>query len=270
MWTKEGSVSAVTGKIQSDRSQGEDASPSAVKTLGKALTVLEAVAQCEHPPTVGELAAVVGLARPTVHRLVQTLVGTGFLQQNANDARVSIGFAVLPLASSLLDNNRLRLEALPHLQALAQKMNERVNLGILHRGQVLIIGGTEKPNLPTIYSRFGRSVPLHCCALGKAMLAFMPPDQARALLEARPMVARAPNTITTIPAMEKELAAIRERGYSTEHGENSPTSSCIGVPLLDRNDFPVGALSVSGRSMEALKKDAGEALATAELISHLL
>ncbi|MDX3905922.1 MAG: IclR family transcriptional regulator [Pigmentiphaga sp.] len=264
-------MSAVTNKIRIEKAgRSDEASPSAVKTLGKALAVLEAVAQCEHPPTVGELAALLGLARPTVHRLVQTLVGAGFLQQNTTDARVSIGFAVLPLASSLLDNNRLRLEALPHLQALAQKMNERVNLGILHRGQVLIIGGTEKPNLPTIYSRFGRSVPLHCCALGKAMLAFMPSEEALTLLEARPMVARTPNTITSIPEMMKELAAIRQRGYSTERGENSPTSSCIGVPLLDRNDFPVGAISVSGRSMEPLEKDVGEALATAELISHLL
>lgn len=258
------------GKSGAGRLDRNEDSASEVKTLAKALNVLEAVARCDHPPTVGELAGMLGLARPTVYRLVQTLVGTGFLQQSANDARLGIGFAVLPLASSLLDRNRLRLEALPHLQALAQKINERVNLGVLHRDHVLVIGGAEKPSLPTIYSRFGRAVPLHCCALGKAMLAFLPGDEARALLEARPMTARTPNTITTMPAMEKELAAIRARGYSTEVGENSPTSQCIGVPLLDRNGVPVGAISVSAKSLDALEKDVSAVIATAEVISYML
>lgn len=249
--------------------RGED-SASAVKTLTKALGVLEAVARCDHPPTVGELAGMLGLPRPTVYRLVQTLVGTGFLQQSPNDARISMGFAVLPLASSLLDRNRLRLESLPHLQALAQKINERVNLGVLHRDHVLVIGGVEKPSLPTIYSRFGRAVPLHCCALGKAMLAHLPVEEVRALLEAQPMTARTPNTITTVPAMEKELEATRARGYSMEIGENSPTSLCIGAALLDRNGRPVGAISVSGKSLEALEKNAEAVMATAEIISHML
>ena len=114
-----------------------------VKTLGKALTLLDVVAAAEHPPTVSELALKAGLTRPTAHRLVQTLIASGFLQQNPLDNRLTIGFAVLPLASSLLDRNRLRLEALPHLQALAHKMNERVNLGILNRNRVLILAGSE-------------------------------------------------------------------------------------------------------------------------------
>src|SRR5688572_29886823 len=70
-----------------------------VKTLGKALQVLEAVAQMPHPPTISELALSVGISRPTAHRLVQTLAAMGFLQQIPNETRWSIGFSVLPLAA---------------------------------------------------------------------------------------------------------------------------------------------------------------------------
>lgn len=251
-------------------SDAASASQHVVKTLGKALSLLDAVAAFEHPPTISELAASTGLARPTAYRLVQTLVAAHFLEQNPNDQRLTIGFAVLPLASSLLDRNRLRVEALPHLQALAQKMNERVNLGILHQQRVLILGGTEKPSLPTIYSRFGRTVPVHCCALGKALLAFQPVERARAILAANPMVARTPKTITTLPAMLKELDATRTRGYSVERGENTPTSCCVAVPILGANEQAVGAISVSGRSVEALVKNIDQILGAAELISHLL
>src|ERR1700748_1547360 len=90
-----------------------DASPQAVvKTLGKALALLDLVARAEHPPTIGELAQVARLSRPTTYRLVQTLVGAGFFQQGARDGRLSIGLAVLPLAASLLDTHRLRTDAL--------------------------------------------------------------------------------------------------------------------------------------------------------------
>lgn len=241
-----------------------------VKTLGKALTLLDVVAAAEHPPTVSELALKAGLTRPTAHRLVQTLIASGFLQQNPLDNRLTIGFAVLPLASSLLDRNRLRLEALPHLQALAQKMNERVNLGILNRNRVLILAGSEKPSLPTIYSRFGRLIPVNCCALGKAMLAFLPQDEVLAILKSYPLVAKTPQTITNIPAYLRDLEGVRARGYSIENGENSPTSCCIGVPILDAHDRPIAAISVSARSLDLLEKDVNEVLSTAELISHIL
>lgn len=241
-----------------------------VKTLGKALQVLEAVAQMPHPPTISELALEVGISRPTAHRLVQTLAAMGFLQQIPNETRWSIGFSVLPLAAEVLDRNRLRVGALPYLQALALKMNARANLGILHREQVLLLGGAEKPSLPTIYSRFGRAIPLHSSGMGKVILAHLPPERAEHLLKANKMTARTPQTITTLAAMRQELKAIRERGYATENAENTPTSTCVAAAILDHNGFPVGAVSVSGRSLDLLIPQAHDVTGAAELIAHLL
>ncbi|MBL0419850.1 IclR family transcriptional regulator [Ramlibacter sp. AW1] len=248
-----------------------EASPQAmVKTLGKALALLDKVGQCEHPPTIGELAVIAGMSRPTTHRLVQTLVAAGFLQQNPRDARLSIGLSVLPLASRLLDTHRLRTDALPHLQALAQKLNTRVNMGVLHQGRIMILAGADKPHLPTIYSRFGRTVPVHCCGLGKAILAWLPQAQVQAILAERPMVARTPNTLTSVPALLAELDATRDRGWSTEFRENTATSCCIAVPVFDGAERPAAAISIAGRSLEALEAEVPAALETAELISHML
>jgi len=152
----------------------EDSDLSAVKTLRKALTILSAFAGAERPLTVAEVAIITGITRPTVHRLVQTLVAEGFLSQNPDDSRLSPGFSVLQLAGRLLDTNQLRLESLPHLEELARTSGERSNLGILHRGEVLFLAGVEKPSLPTIYSRFGKTAPAYCVSLGKAILAQLP------------------------------------------------------------------------------------------------
>jgi DNA-binding IclR family transcriptional regulator len=248
-----------------------DASPQAVvKTLGKALALLDLVGRAEHPPTIGELAVIAGMSRPTTHRLVQTLVGAGFLQQNKRDGRLSVGLAVLPLAASLLDTHRLRTEALPHIQALAQKMNARVNMGILYQQRVMILAGAEKPSLPVINSSFGRTVPMHCCGLGKAILAHLPTDEIEAILKEQPLVARTPYTITSASALREDLDKTRERGWATEFRENRATSCCVAVPIQHGMDMPPAAISLAGRSIEALEQEIAPLLETAEIVAHML
>lgn len=242
----------------------------ATGSLAKALRLLERVAHFEHPPTIAELAAQAGLARPTTYRLVQTLVSEGYLQQSPLHGRLTIGHVVLPLAASLLDQSRLRLQALPQLHMVAQHTGERVNLGILDRDCILILAGVEKPSLPTIYSRFGRIVPAHCSALGKAVLAHLPEDEVRRIIRARPMVRRTPKTIVELPALLEELAKVKANGYSTELAENSPTSCCVGVPVLDGHDRPVAAISVSGRALEPLLDHMETIRRAAEVLSHML
>ena len=248
----------------------DDPERSAVKSLRKALTVLNAVAGADRPLTVAEVAINAGIARPTAYRFVQTLVAAGYLTQSPSDGRLSVGFAVLPLASSLLDRNRMRVAALPHLQALAQQTGERANLGVLYRDRVMYVAGVEKPALPTIYSRFGKSAPAHCSSLGKAILAYLPEAELRALLTRKPLVALTPTTITNPAAFAKELEETRERGYAIDRAEHALGSSCVAAPIFDANNRPIGAIGVSGRDLDPLIKQQELVRHTAEVISHHL
>ena len=248
----------------------DDPERSAVKSLRKALTVLNAVAGADRPLTVAEVAINSGIARPTAYRFVQTLVAAGYLTQDPADGRLSMGFAVLPLASSLLDRNRMRKEALPHLQSLAQQTNERANLGVLYRDRVMYVAGVEKPALPTIYSRFGKSAPAHCSSLGKAILAYLSEAEVRALLTRKPLVALTPTTITNPAAFAKELEATRERGYAIDRAEHAAGSCCVAAAIFDSNNRPLGAIGISGRELDLLIKHQELVRHTAEVISHHL
>jgi IclR family acetate operon transcriptional repressor len=250
--------------------RGDDADRSTVKSLRKAMTVLNVVATAERPLTIAELAVRARIARPTAYRLVQTLAGEGHLVQSPVDGRLSIGLSVLPLAASLLDRNRMRLEALPHLHALAQQTGERVNLGILHRNQVLYLAGVEKPSLPTIYSRFGKTAPAHCSSLGKAILAFMRESELMPILQAQPLVAMTPASITSLPRFLEDLEQTRRRGYATDSQEAVAGSFCLGATIFDAANQPVGAVSLSGRALEPLIAHADTLRHTAEVISHVL
>jgi DNA-binding IclR family transcriptional regulator len=247
----------------------EDSDLSAVKTLRKALTILVAFAGSERPLTVAEVAIITGITRPTAHRLVQTLVAEGFLAQNAVDSRLSPGFSVLQLAGRLLDSNQLRLEALPHLEELARTSGERSNLGILHRGELLFLAGVEKPSLPTIYSRFGKTAPAYCVSLGKAILAELSRAELDAYLADRPLLRRTPNTITRQGVFRRELTNIKRQGYAVDREEYMTGIFCVAAPIVV-DGSPTGAIGLTGRSLDGLMQHVDKVRHTAEVISHVL
>jgi DNA-binding IclR family transcriptional regulator len=241
-----------------------------IKSLQKALAVLQAVGEADVPPRIAEVALAVGISRPTAYRIVQTLLAEGHLVQDPQSGRLGIGFSVLQLSARLLDTNRMRLEALPHLQSLANLAGERTNLGILHRNKVLYLAGVEKPSLPTIYSRFGKSAPAHCCSLGKAILAYLPNQELQQLLAAEPPRAHTPNSITSIPQLLEELETTRRRGYAIDREEHIANSSCIAATIFTGQSRAVGAIGISGRSVEALLEHVPLLRHTADMISHVL
>ncbi len=243
---------------------------STVRSLVKALGLLDALAAAPRPPTVSELARETGISRPTVHRLIQTLISVGYVtEEDDGTGRLQIGYSVLALSSSVLDRNRLRLESLPHLQNLAEVTGERTNLGILNRGSVLYLAGIEKPNLPMIYSRFGKSAPVHCCSLGKALLAFMDPEEAEAIVRSGPLTTETPHTHTDPDEFLAELGAIRAKGYATDEQEHVLGSYCVAAPIFNTRHKVIGAISISATSPDKIESHVDALRATAERITHV-
>jgi IclR family acetate operon transcriptional repressor len=243
---------------------------SSVKSLQKALAVMKAVAAAETPPRIAEVAIVAGISRPTAHRIVQTLIAEGYLWSDSQTGRLSVGFSVLMLSASLLDRNRLRLEALPHLHSLANLTGERTNLGILHDNKILYLAGVEKPSLPTIYSRFGKTAPAHCCSLGKAILAYLPEHEVQALLVKQPLQAQTANSITSMQRFLEELETTRRQGYAIDREEHMTNSCCVAATIFDNQNRAIGAIGVSGRDLDPLLVHVPVLRHTAELISHVL
>jgi DNA-binding IclR family transcriptional regulator len=249
--------------------RSDESDLSAVKTLRKALAILDAAAAAERPLTVAEVAIRAGVTRPTAHRLIQTMVGEGYLAQDPDDSRVTPGYSVLMLAGSLLDTDQIRLESLPHLDALAHRTGERVSLGILHRHQMLYLAGVEKPSLPTIFSRFGKTMPAYTSAMGKAILAYLPEVELARFLRAAPLDRLTQSTITDETALRAELAEVRREGIALDRGEATPGTCCLGAAIVV-HDAPVAGIAVVGRAIEPLMAFKDDVKHTAEVIAHVL
>lgn len=240
----------------------------AVKSIVKALDILEFVANSNSSPSVAQIATHLKLNRTTAYHLIETLQSKGYLIKDENGLGYQIGLKFLTFTAKLLDNNRLRIEALPYLQELAQTCGERVNLGILNDGEVLYLAGVEKPSLPSVYTRFGKRAPAHCCSLGKVILAYMPEEEVDHLLKQKPLIIFTENTIADSHIFKQHLAEIRSQGYAVDHQEHLPGVYCISALIRGLHGDGIGSISISSRDLEKIRSYLQNLLQTAEIISH--
>lgn len=218
--------------------------------MDKALKVLVAMADDATPrgTSLAELSAKVGYHKTTVYRLLATLQRNSFVQQDPDTDRYRLGLKLLELSTVLLDNLELRREASPLLCELMAKTNETVHLAVLEQAEVVYIDKVESHNPVRMFSRIGRRMPAHCTGMGKAILAHMPETYVDQVI-AKGLPKRTPNTITSADQLRRELARIRECGYSTDNVENEDGIACAAAPIFDHLGHPVAALSVAGPSM---------------------
>jgi IclR family KDG regulon transcriptional repressor len=242
-------------------------SGSGVRSLIKSLSILDALGD-ENFLTAAKVAARVGLNRTTTYRILQTLVARGYVRAVPGNG-YAIGPKVLPIAAQQLDNNRVRLAALPQLSVLAKRIGERVNLGVLFDNALLYIAGIEKPSLPNIYSRFGHRAPLHCCSLGKVIIAFSGPEVLEQLLSG-PLLRYTANTITDPEMLRADILETRHRGHAIDRAEHLPGTFCAAAPILDAHHRPVAAIGISSNDLEKVMNGIDEVRLSAEIVSHVL
>lgn len=241
---------------------------SSITSLRKAFSLLNAVASAGPPPTIAEASAAAKISRPTGYRIVEALLAEGHLSQDSF-GRLHIGFAALPLAAKVLDTNRLRMEALPTLQELSKSTGRRANLGVLYRGRILHIAGAEKPSLPVRYARFGKIVPLHCTAMGKALLAYLPEERVKELIDAQGMKPYTPNSITSYKKLVAELAEVRKNGFAVANEEHVPGLFAVAA-MVRQGANPVASLGLLGRDLPSVLATSDKVIQAAEIISHRL
>jgi DNA-binding IclR family transcriptional regulator len=209
-----------------------------IEVLGKALKVLDVFVHLDKPRlTLQEITEHSKLSKNTVFRILYTLTEHGYVVKHSTEYE---------LAANRLKRRDLRTLATPFMDALRDQFDETVNLGILDGSQIRYIEVRESRARFRLAERIGGTDFLHCTALGKSHLAFLPFKTAAALLKQSGMPRLTEHTITTAPKMKGELAAIHQQGYAVDNQESMLGAYCVGVPILDAAGAPAAALSVSG------------------------
>ncbi|HET7474521.1 MAG TPA: IclR family transcriptional regulator [Dermatophilaceae bacterium] len=211
--------------------------------LGKVVTVLGSFTVDDHDLSLAELGRRTGLAKGTLHRVVTDLVGVRLLDRTQHGYRLSSQVFELGMRASV--ERRLMEVAIPFMQDLYERTHETVHLGVLDGHEVVYvskIGGHRQATSP---SSIGGRMPLHCTAIGKALLAHSPPTLLAEVVQAG-LARRTPRTITAPGMLRRQLDRVLETGIAFEYEESAVGIACVASAVLDAFDQPVAAISVTG------------------------
>jgi DNA-binding IclR family transcriptional regulator len=215
-----------------------------IQSVDRAARILEALASGPRRLGVSELADRLGLTRPTVHGLLQTLQAHGFVEQDRDSDKYQLGAGLLQLGNSYLDLNELRGRSIVHAERLAERADAAVRVGVMHGATVIVVHHVFRPHTALQIPEVGAQLPVHASALGKAMLAFAPSELIEDLT-AEPLPRLTSRTLAVKPLLT-QLDTVRERGFATERDEAVIGEASVAAPIFDHAGHAVGAIGVVG------------------------
>lgn len=213
------------------------------KTLVKGLMVLEALIQKGGASGVSDLAAVLGLAKSNTHRLLKTLVDTGFVR--SSDGRYEASLKVWELGTHVIKNYDICDLARPAMTRLVRETAEGVRLMVLDPKslEVVYLDKIESPQVVRTFSEVGARAPAHCTSSGKVLLAYQ--DERVIRRASRKLKPYTQWTITNPNTFIRELKRVRADGYAINIRERSQQVSGVAAPIFDGSGNVIAAFSIA-------------------------
>ncbi len=214
-------------------------------TVGKALDVLEQVADFGRPVRFSEVLAVSAFPKPTLYRIMQTLTSQRMLDYDVERQTYAPGGRLVRLAHAAWSQSSLARVARPHLLRLSEATGETVHLAQLDHAQVLYLDKLNAAQPVEMYSQAGKVGPLYCTGVGKVMMAYLPPQEVAEVIEQQSFHTFTPHTLSDAKSLREELVDIRANGYGFDREEHEPGIICIAAPILTDQNRVLGAVSVT-------------------------
>jgi IclR family transcriptional regulator, KDG regulon repressor len=224
-----------------------------LSSVANAMRLLKVFSDDDFEIGVSELAKRLGLAKSTVHRLASTLVRERILERGPRDGKYRLGLVLFELGSLVRRKMDVSAEARPQLKALMERTGETVHLGVLDEHSVLYVNRIESRRAIRMGFGLGIRAPLHCTALGKALLAFQPEEFIEETIT-NGLPRRTAGTITGPQAFRQELAAIRARGYAIEDQEIEIGLRSIATVVRNDAGNVIAAIGIAGPAHRLTKK----------------
>lgn len=216
-----------------------------ITALQRGLRILELFTKSEKGLAASQVAKLSGLPVSTVHRFLVNLESAQYLNCSASGI-YHLGLACFALGHAALGQLDIRRLSLPHLHELNTQTRETVHLTVRQGLSAVYIEKLDSPEPLRIYSRIGASVPLHCTAVGKVILAYMPEAELASILPQLEFKRRTQNSIGSLQELQTHLQKVRRNGYACDLEENESHIRCVAAPIWDHAGAVNAALSVTG------------------------
>lgn len=214
-----------------------------IASAASTLEVLEFIGASGGTVTLSAVAQATGRPKGTVHRMLSTLVNTGYLAQDGDRSRYALTLKLWRLGASAVGRLDLLKVAQPALERLMAATDETVHVSVLDEaGDIVYVSKVESPRSIRVQTQIGQVSPAWCTATGRSLLAFHPAIAERVL--ARRLEPRTPKTVTDPKRIRTALREVAARGYAVTRAENHAEMGGIAAPVRDHAGAVVAAVGI--------------------------
>lgn len=193
-----------------------------------------------------ELSSELALNKSTVHRILNSLIYMDYVRQDAETSKYSLSFKICGLSNQILAKNSMIDIARPYIKELSSDSGETVHLVQIDDVNATYIDKVEaSQNSVRMISMVGKSIPLYCSGVGKAMLADMPDSKIDSIWKRSSIHRLTEYTVTKYTDFMSLINDVRENGYAMDNEENELGVRCIAVSLKGYNGKSTYAISIS-------------------------
>ena len=214
-------------------------------TVGKALEVLDQVAEIGRPVRFGELLEKSNFPKATLYRFLQTLTNQKLLSYDPNDQTYRLGLRLVQLAHTAWKQSTFTPLARPHVEALGGEVGETIHLAQMDHGQVLFVDKYRTVDAFETLAQTGKIAPGYCTGVGKAILAFLPPERRQRALMQQAFMQYTPATHTNAQSLSDELDEIRKEGVAFDREEHERGIISIAAPIITDGGRVIGSMSIA-------------------------
>ena len=260
---------------KSQPGRGEPVQRPPVQSIDRVLDIIEALSACPRGAALTDLAGSVNLHISTVHRMLSALISRGYAKKDPETGKYALTLRLFELGSRVAGSMDWAAAARPQLERLARATGETVHL-VARDGDAVVYIYKQSPadSILRASSFVGLRNPMYCTGVGKSILAFLPPEEVKAIWARTSPVQFTPHTLTDPGRLYADLDIIRARGWAVDEEEHEIGVVCVAAPVFSFDGTPVGAVSVAAPSArmggEVRLRCAQEVLDSARAVSALL
>jgi DNA-binding IclR family transcriptional regulator len=215
-----------------------------VPALEKAIAIIESLSVQEEAVGVSELCKQLDIPKTSVFFILNTLDQHEYITKT-EDGKYKLGTKFISLGLSVLNKMSIVEAAKPFLESLLQETGFTVHLAVLNNGRAMYIDKLESQSFVKFSTYIGQRQPLHASGVGKAIAAYLSPEELEQIVNTQGLTEKTKNTITTVDDLKVALEAVRAHGYALEDEEGEHGIRCIGAPIFDHQGLIKASISIT-------------------------
>lgn len=210
--------------------------------FAKGLRVIEAFGEMQPRLSIADVAKMTGLDRATARRCLLTLSELGYADYDGKFFTLTP--RILRLGHAYLSATPLPHIVQPLLDRLSEEVGQSASVSVLDGAEVVYVARASQRRVMSINLMAGSRLPAYCASMGRVLLAFLPPDQAKDLLEQSQRQKNTPHTLVEVEELMDELQRVRAQGYAVINQELELGLCSIAVPLYDARGRVIAAINI--------------------------